>query len=69
MPVFSNCYDWPVRIVHAMAEIVLLIRNSIYISVLFCFRVGSRSIGGYARSEAEVEQIMDGLHEQEVTLF
>ncbi|XP_064619549.1 protein PRRC2A-like isoform X2 [Lineus longissimus] len=28
-------------------------------------RVGTRSIGGYARSEAELEQIMDGLHEQE----
>ncbi|KAK7506028.1 hypothetical protein BaRGS_00002750, partial [Batillaria attramentaria] len=29
-------------------------------------KVGARSsIGGYARSEAELEQIMDGLHEQE----
>lgn len=32
-------------------------------------RIGSRSsIAGYARSEAEVEQIMDGLHEQEVSI-
>ena len=30
-------------------------------------RVSSnRAVGGYARSEADLEQIMDGLHEQEV---
>ena len=30
---------------------------------------GNRAVGGYARSEADLEQIMDGLHEQEVPDF
>lgn len=35
--------------------------------ILSCSKVGARSsIGGYARSEAELEQIADSLQEQEV---
>ena len=42
------------------------------IFLLFFFsRAGTRSgnVAGYARSEAELEQIMDGLHEQEVSFY
>lgn len=38
-----------------------------FYNVLTCRVASNNRVGGYARSEAEIEQIVDGLHEQEVS--